>query len=105
MVPHCDPIFSRDEGTRLTSISISKEEVVKQIDRLKNTNAPGLDKKDTRVLKECKFEICTQLTEVFSKSVDTGFVVISWGMANDVYIFEKGDNSSMHDYRPIYGFT
>ncbi|XP_076034815.1 uncharacterized protein LOC143021293 [Oratosquilla oratoria] len=82
-VPDCDPIFRGDEENSLTIISISKVEVF------------------PRMLKECKFEICDQLTEIFNKSVDTGSVPTAWRQANVVPVFKKGDRSTICNYRPI----
>ena len=100
-VPQGDQIFSGEEEEILTDISISREDVVRLIDKLKATKAPGPDEIFPRVLKECRSEICEGLAKVFRKSVDAGAVPDSWRQANVVPIFKKGDRSSMQNYRPI----
>ncbi len=101
VIPQGDEIYRGDEVGTLTNISISREDVIRQIDRLKVTKAPGPDEIFPRVLKECKGEISGHLLEVFRKSLDTGVVPDSWRQAHVIPIHKKGDESSMDNYRLV----
>ncbi len=85
----------------LCDVNITREAVMKEIDKLKKTKSPGPDDIYPRVLKETKDIISEPLANIFRKSVDTGIVPTKWKKANVVPIFKKGDKSVMSNYRPI----
>ncbi len=52
-MPNSEQMFRADENEKLTDISITREIVEQEIDRLKKFKTPGPDGIYTRVLKEC----------------------------------------------------
>ena len=100
LIPSADYI-PNDDNMSLTNITITKEEVIKQIDKLKICKSPGPDKIYPRLLKEIKHVIACQLTSIFNKSIETGVVPEDWKMANVTPIFKKGDKRNPANYRPI----
>ncbi|KAK8720096.1 hypothetical protein OTU49_013583, partial [Cherax quadricarinatus] len=86
---------------KLCNITVTSEMVVKQTDRLKQNKSPGPDEVFSRVLKECKMELCEPLTNIFNLSLQTGVVSDMWKMANVIPIFKTGDKSLPSNYRPI----
>ena len=100
-IPDAVQVFRGGADNSLMDISISRVEVIKEIDRLSSTKSPGVDLVYPRVLKECKYIISGILTDIFNKSINTGEVPTLWRQANVVPIFKKGDRSEMSNYRPI----
>ncbi|KAK8738331.1 hypothetical protein OTU49_017424, partial [Cherax quadricarinatus] len=86
---------------KLCNITVTSEMVVKQIDRLKQNKSPGPDEVFSRVLKECKMELCEPLTNIFNLCLQTGVVSDMWKMANVIPIFKTRDKSLPSNYRPI----
>nr|XP_053644522.1 uncharacterized protein LOC128697033 isoform X1 [Cherax quadricarinatus] len=82
--------YSGLEEDKLCNITVTSEMVVKQIDRLKQNKLPGRDEVFSRVLKECKMELCEPLTNIFNLSLQTGVVSDMWKMANVIPIFKTG---------------
>ena len=100
-IPDALQVFRGGAENSLTDISINREDVAKEIDRLSSTKSPGVDLVYPRVLKECRDIVSGELTEIFNKSVSTGEVPSLWRQANVVPIFKKGDRSEKSNYRPI----
>ena len=94
-------MFREGAENRLTDITINREDIVKEIDRLSSTKSPGVDLVYPRVLKECRDLVSGVLMDIFNKSVSTGEVPILWKQANVVPVFKKGDRSENSNYRPI----
>ena len=93
--------FTGEETDMLKDIVISKEIVIREIDRLKKTKSPGPDNIYPRILKECREQLGEPIARLFQNSIDTGFVPKLWRQANVVPIFKKGDKSDKSNYRPI----
>ncbi len=55
-IPQEEQIY-RGEVGRLTNINVSREDVIRPIDRIEGTKAPGPNEIFPKVLKECKSEI------------------------------------------------
>ena len=100
-IPDALQLFTGGDENRLTGISIIREDINKEIDRLSSTKSPGVDLIYPRVLKECRDIVSGKLTKIFNKSVSTGEVPSLWRQANVVPIFKKGDRSEKSNYRPI----
>ncbi|MDJ0596593.1 MAG: reverse transcriptase family protein [Pleurocapsa sp. MO_226.B13] len=100
-VPTAPQMYTGSEQDKLQNINISRDDVIKEIDRLKAHKSPGPDEVFARVLKECKEEISDQLVNIFNMSVETGEVPEAWKLANVVPIFKKGDKAATGNYRPI----
>ncbi len=96
VIPQREEVY-RDEVGKLTNVSISREDVIRQIDWPKVTKAPGPDEIFSMVLKECKGEISGHLLKDFRKSLDTGVVPDSWRQAHVNPIHRKGNKSLMEN--------
>ena len=100
-IPESEQVFNGEEAEMLTDITITKEIVEQEIDKLKKFKSPGPDEIYPRVLKECKEIISDTLVSVFRKSLDSGKVPLLWKQANVVPIFKKGDKTLTANYRPV----
>ncbi len=89
------------EGGGLININLSREVVIRQIDRLKIAKSPGPNEIFPRVLKESISEISGRLTEVLRKLLETVVVPVSWRQAHVIPVFKKEDKSAMQNYRQI----
>ena len=99
--PQVQELFSDGPDNILNTISISRKDVIREIDKLKSHKSPGPDEIYARVLKECKEELGTPLTSLFNRSIESGLVPDDWKLANVIPIFKKGDKSDPSNYRPI----
>ena len=63
--------------------------------------ATGLDEICGRVLKELSTTICSPLTLIFQKTLETGKIPYDWKHANVCPVFKKGDKHNAINYRPI----
>jgi hypothetical protein len=88
-------------GPDQENIEVTKEEILKKIDKLKPTKAPGPDGLHPRVLKELRNTIVSPLYEIFVKSVKEGEVPAAWKKAHVTAIFKKGKKSTPGNYRPV----
>ena len=77
---------------KLNNIEITRENVLKEINRLKSNKSPGPDNIYARVLKECKEELSEPLLTLYRSSLETGTVPKSWRTANVVPILKKETN-------------
>ena len=89
------------EDEQLMNLSVTSEQVLKKIDKLKINNAPGVNNVYSHILKQCKGIVSGDLTYVFDKSVVLGEVTSSWRQANIIPIFKKDDKSLMSNFQPI----
>ena len=94
---NCEEIFRVGDDQKLIDITVSKEIVEQEIDRIKKFKSPGPDE----MYPECKEVISEPLVGVFKKSLDSGEVPEMWRQANVVPIFKKGDKTLPSNYRPI----
>ncbi|MBW6351355.1 hypothetical protein, partial [Pseudomonas aeruginosa] len=70
--PEVRKVYSDSIENRLSTVTISRNDVLKEIDRLKPHKSPGPDEDYVRVLKECRDELSYKLTFIFKKSMQTG---------------------------------
>ena len=84
-----------------TPINITAPGVLKLLQGLNPTKAPGPDNLSPRVLKEFSLQIAEPLAILFQKSLTDGEVPVDWRRANVVPIFKKEQKYSCANYRPI----
>ena len=77
-------------NVKVSMIHITEANILKKIDGLKMSSAPGPDKIETRLLKEFCNEICTPLKLIFERSLATGIVPKDWRIAHVTPIYKKG---------------
>ena len=97
------PRIDEPDLTKLFEIDIDKDSVLKKLQNLKETKAPGPDCLYPRLLKEVCNEIAlhVHLAQIFRKSLDEGIVVGDWKMANVMPLHKKGKADMVENYRPI----
>ena len=100
-VPQVTQVFKGREDEKLKDVIIAREDILKEIDKLKKTKSPGPDEIFPRVIKECKDVVTDSLVHVFRNSIDTGIVPTLWKEANVVPIFKKGNRALTSNYRPV----
>jgi exonuclease III len=94
------PIISTNDPL-LDHISITENEVLKELNKLNPSKAPGPDGLPTRVLKECAPELTPSITNLFNNSLIMGLVPKAWKHANIVPLHKKGNKHQANNYRPI----
>ena len=98
-VPECNPIVNPTNV--INDIVLTQDDIIKCIDKLNSTKAPGPDEITPRVLKEVKYSIVKDIYDIFDLSLRTGSVPKDWKLANVVPIHKKGDRACFKNYRPI----
>ena len=84
-----------------TVVDVTEERVMKKLENLNVSKAPGPDGISPRLLKECKHELVTPLTQIFKKSLSEGKVIDVWKKAVVTPLYKKGRKSSVDSYRPV----
>ena len=85
----------------LEDITFTPEDVIKAIESIPNSAAPGPDKLPTIVLKECKEQLALPIYTIWRKSLDTGEIPEILKTQGIVPIFKKGNKSNPANYRPV----
>ena len=88
-------------STVIDNVIISEDLVLQQLEKIKETKAPGPDGIFGRFLKETKCELAKPLTLIYRKFREEGTVPESWKQANVTLIFKKGSRTMVSNYRPI----
>ena len=84
------------DADKLKSITITEEDILRYIDRLKPMKSPGPDKIYATALKEAKLSIVKPLTLILNESVAHGEVPIKFKLTNVTPIFKKGKKKLLH---------
>ena len=95
------PIIASNSENRMENITITTDEILTKIDKMKVNKSPGPDLFYPKVLKNVKHEVVSHLVTIFNKSLEQGLVPVDWKLANVTPIFKKGQNSEPGNYRPI----
>jgi hypothetical protein len=83
------------------SISVTDENILKELSTLKENKAPGVDNMHPKLLRECANEIARPLCIIFNKSLNESKVPLDWKRANVTPIFKKGSKKDPGNYRPV----
>jgi hypothetical protein len=98
VIPEPNPqIFDME----LDSITISEEDVTKQLKQLNPNKSMGPDGLHPRVLREASGALSKPLTYIFNKSLEISTLPTEWKNATVTAIFKKGDRQDPGNYRPI----
>jgi hypothetical protein len=95
--PHTDTLIDPN----LASLTITNEEVLKQLHLLNPNKAHGPDDIPTIILKTCAHELSPSITMLFNASLTEGKMPAAWKVANIVPIHKKGTKHEASNYRPI----
>lgn len=80
---------------------ITEEEIIKNLDRLKNNSSPGIDNISTKTLKAIKYYIVKPLCHIFNLSIVNGIFPDQLKTSVITPIYKNGDRSVISNYRPI----
>jgi len=97
-IPEMEPV---PLVSTLSSLDISEDKVLSELDELKAGKSAGPDGIHPRVLIEIKHEIKKPLFLVFKKSLEEGRIPNSWKSAEVVPIYKKGSRQEAGNYRPV----
>lgn len=80
---------------------ITEEEVLKNIQKLKNFAAPGEDLITGKIIKEVQNFICTPLAFIYNLSIEQGIFPDALKNAIVTPVFKSGSRGDLSNYRPI----
>ena len=101
------PQVSRDANQNKISestfdfTSVTEDEVLKTLMRMKNKKSVGLDGISLHILKLSTPVIVPPLTHLFNKSLSEGLFPSQWKMTKLIPLLKSGDKSCPTNYRPI----
>ena len=81
--------------------TVSEDDILKEIQLLKNKKSVGLDGISVKILKMSRNEIAKPITSLINKSITLGKVPKKWKIAKIIPLHKKGDRSIPNNYRPI----
>lgn len=80
---------------------VNSNEIINYINSLKNDSAPGMDKIDSRLIKENHMYLIKPLVHIINLIFSTGEVPEQFKISIVTPIFKAGDKSEISNYRPI----
>ena len=80
---------------------ITKEDIQKVLNKLKENKSPGMDKLSPKYIKELSSSLLTPLQHIFALSLLTGKVPTDWKKAQISAIYKKGGTTLAGNYRPV----
>ena len=86
-----------DDGDAIFTL----ETLYKEIDKLKDNKAIGLEKASPIILKRCKDALSRPLIIIFQKSFSEGIAPYQWKLANVTPINKKGSRKLKSNCRPV----
>ena len=84
------------------SITINPSVVFEKITALKCGKVPGLDGWPVEVFRKCADHLCTPLSILFIKSLESGIQPQDWKTGHITLIYKKGNKSKVNNYRPVW---
>ena len=95
------PPFKADTNKILSTLNITKNDVLLALKALNVNKSSGPDGVHPRILKELANELCTPLHKLFERSLKEGKIPRLWKEAEVRPIYKKGKKSSPGNYRPV----
>ena len=90
------------EGLHAIDSDISKEEILKSIEKLKNNKSSGHDKIYPETLKYLKYYLVDILKVIFNHCLSSGEYPDNWAISGIIPVYKnKGDKSNPNNYRGI----
>jgi endonuclease/exonuclease/phosphatase family metal-dependent hydrolase len=90
-----------DNGSMLSNVDITKEDISKRLKNLKVNKAPGVDEIVPRILIENADYLSHPLEYIYRESLETGVVPSEWKQVNVTPIYKKGPRELSCNYRPV----
>ena len=88
-------------SSNIEYVNVSRDQMLKALQKLNINKSPGPDKVNPRILKELANELAHPLSILFNKSMSEGKLPSQWKVAEVKPIFKKGDKSEAGNYRPV----
>lgn len=95
------PSLNYITNSKLQSITITEEKVVKVLKSLDTTRANGPDNISNTILNQTSCKITSVLSKLFNISLKEGKFPDKWKEANVTSVHKKGDRQNQINYRPI----
>ena len=95
------PLATPRYVSRLNNISITKDKIMKVLQKLKTNKSPGPDDIHPRIIKALREELLEPLYILFTSSLHEGVVPDDWKIANVTAIFKNSNKSDPGNYRPV----
>ena len=97
----CDPCRLNEGNQDPLNAVISREEIVKGIESIKNCKAPGEDGIVIEMMKAAKIEIVPHLQSLFNKILESGNYPDDWCKAILCLLLKSGTTCNVDNYRGI----
>ena len=95
------PDFMTNQTDFISSINVSRDDIINKLKSLKPDKSPGPDCIHPRVLRELSEELADPLKLIFDKTLGIGKLPDRWKLAEVRPIFKKGDKTEPGNYRPV----
>ena len=95
------PSDLQNKANNMPDLNISVNGIIKLLQGLNPSKAPGPDRINPQLLQKLSLEIAPFLQAIFSRSLVESSLPSDWLKANVSPIFKKGDKSCPANYRPI----
>ncbi|XP_069191144.1 uncharacterized protein [Procambarus clarkii] len=76
-------------GNGLTGLAVTREDVLRQVVKLKPNRSPGPDEVFARVLGGCREELCDPLSAIYDGSMESGRVPEFWKVAGVIPVLRN----------------
>lgn len=93
--------FNLPKLVELSEISISQEDVLKNLQSLDLNKGPGPDGIPTKFLRETAETLCAPLHAIFTLSLTSGIFPTLWKISFITPVFKGGNSADAANYRPI----
>lgn len=81
--------------------SVSPQDVIKSIKKLKNKPSAGDDNIPCFFVKDCAYVLAVPLCKIFNLSIKSSVFPAAWKIARISPVFKKGNNANIDNYRPV----
>ena len=92
---------SANVNNSIESVVVNQDIIMRAIDKLQVSKAPGPDGIHARIIKECKLIFSLIFNIIFNKSIEEGILPMQWKQANVKALFKKGKRTLCSNYRPV----
>ena len=101
-LPNSEDLPETDTSTPiLDKITISLDDITKELNNISVHSATGPDKISPKILKECKDQLAEPLLKLWQRSLETGQIPKILKQQTIVPIFKKGSRGNPENYRPV----
>lgn len=98
---HDTPTLRRSDYSEMPPIEITTEGIIKLINNLQSSSAPGPDNIPAKILKATNTASSRFLQIIFTQSISEGTIPDDWKLSKVTPVFKSGHKSDPSNYRPI----